>query len=75
MEARRYQKLRAIQIRPLQHLHRIRTWFTLFFIPIIPYSAKRLVLCDKCRNEYDISQEHQEIKELRQRIQDAQDCT
>lgn len=54
-------------------LLRIITWFTLFFIPVIPYSIKHLVLCNNCKNGYDISQEHQEIKELKQRIQDAQD--
>ena len=55
-------------------LLRIRTWFTLFFIPVIPYSAKRLVLCGKCGNGYDISAPPQETEDLRQRIQDAQDC-
>ena len=54
-------------------LIRIRTWFTLFFIPIIPYGAKRLVLCDKCGNGYDISAQPQETEEIKQRIQDAQD--
>ena len=56
-------------------LIRIITWFTLFFIPVIPYySIKHLVLCNNCKNGYDISQEHQEIKELKQGI-DAQDYT
>lgn len=30
------------------HLVQRRTWFTLFFIPVIPYSSKYLVLCSRC---------------------------
>lgn len=30
------------------HLVNIRTWFTLFWIPVIPYNSKHLVLCGQC---------------------------
>ena len=33
--------------REWSHL-RIRTWFTLFFIPIIPYSTRTVALCPVC---------------------------
>lgn len=29
----------------------IRTWFTLFFIPIIPYRTRTVALCPVCRYE------------------------
>ena len=29
-------------------LSRNRKWFTLFFIPVIPYSTKHLLCCDVC---------------------------
>ena len=31
-------------------LVKITTWFTLFFIPIIPYHKEYLVVCPVCRN-------------------------
>ncbi len=33
----------------VQYVRQI-TWFTLFFIPIIPYSFKYYVICDHCSN-------------------------
>ena len=30
------------------HLLAYRNWFTLFFIPIIPYESKNLLLCPVC---------------------------
>ena len=30
------------------HLVQRRTWFTLFFIPVIPYSSEHHVLCSSC---------------------------
>lgn len=30
------------------HLVQRRTWFTLFYIPVIPYSSKYFVLCSRC---------------------------
>lgn len=33
----------------------IRRWFTLFFIPIIPYSSKHLLLCPVCSRGQELS--------------------
>jgi hypothetical protein len=33
------------------HLVRHRTWFTLFFIPVIPYSSRHLLLCQVCSQQ------------------------
>lgn len=33
---------------------RVRTWFTLFFIPVIPYSSKHYLLCGHCGNGKEI---------------------
>jgi len=30
------------------HLASTRTWFTLFFIPVIPYQSRDLLLCPVC---------------------------
>ena len=30
------------------HLIRRRVWFTFFFIPVIPYRSKHLLLCQAC---------------------------
>ena len=32
------------------HLYRNRTWFTLFFVPVIPYDNKHILLCSVCSN-------------------------
>ena len=41
----------------------IRTWFTLFFIPIIPYSKKYCIMCPKCGSYISLTQEqYNEIK-------------
>jgi hypothetical protein len=37
------------------HLIHRRVWFTLFFIPIIPYRSNFLLLCPICRNGIEIS--------------------
>ena len=29
-------------------LHRTRTWFTLFFVPVIPYENKHYLICEIC---------------------------
>ncbi len=36
-------------------LQRITTWFTLFFIPIIPYSIKKVLLCPVCRHGSELT--------------------
>ena len=30
------------------HLVSYKTWFTLFFIPVIPYESEHLLLCEIC---------------------------
>ena len=37
------------------HLLSYRTWFTLFFIPIIPYESKNLLLCPVCTKGVELS--------------------
>ncbi len=32
------------------NLTRMRTWFTLFFIPVIPYENKHILFCEICSN-------------------------
>jgi hypothetical protein len=41
-------------------LTRIRTWFTLFFIPIIPYSTEYFLSCPICK--YGITLNHEQIQ-------------
>ena len=38
-------------------LFKVRTWFTLFFIPMIPYSTKYLYLCPICQKGYELQKE------------------
>jgi len=46
-------------------LHRVKTWFTLFFIPVIPYSIKHLLLCNICGKGMQLKgNKIQEAKEL-----------
>ncbi len=35
----------------------IRTWFTLFFIPIIPYRKKYCIACPKCWSYIELTEE------------------
>ena len=44
-------------------LTRIMTWFTLFFIPIIPYETKYHLSCPVCK--YGLTLDHKQIQELR----------
>ncbi|MCX7746053.1 MAG: zinc ribbon domain-containing protein [Clostridia bacterium] len=32
----------------------VRTWFTLFFIPVIPYESKHYLLCDVCTRGFEL---------------------
>lgn len=36
------------------HHVQLTVWFTLFFIPVIPYKRKRMLMCDICRWSRDI---------------------
>jgi len=38
-------------------LERVRTWFTLFFIPVIPYETQYWLLCSECRCGIKLSHE------------------
>lgn len=50
------------------HLYTRRTWFTLFFIPIIPYSTEHLVVCPVCSYGAVIKNEKfKELKEIAER--------
>ncbi|WP_454052348.1 zinc-ribbon domain-containing protein [Clostridium sp. Marseille-Q7071] len=41
----------------------VRTWFTLFFIPIIPYRKQYCITCPKCYSYIDLTEEQfQEMK-------------
>ncbi len=44
-------------------LARITTWFTLFFIPIIPYSTKYFLSCPVCK--YGVTLNDQQIGEIK----------
>jgi hypothetical protein len=45
-------------------LYRHRKWFTLFFIPVIPYSSKHLLLCEVCSQGVELKGE--KIKRAKQ---------
>lgn len=43
----------------------VKTWFTLFFIPVIPYRTVHCILCPRCNNYKPISKdEFEEMKVL-----------
>ena len=49
------------------HLLHKRLWFTLFFIPVIPYESKHYLLCNICSNGYELEDEQVEkAKQLNQ---------
>lgn len=33
----------------------VKTWFTLFFIPIIPYESKNLLMCGVCKRGFELT--------------------
>lgn len=39
------------------HKIKVTSWFTLFFIPIIPYSTKHYVICPICNHGIEVSAE------------------
>jgi len=57
------------------YLARVSTWFTLFFIPVFPYSVKRLYICPICQSHYEITPDQYEamrpIAEANQRLQEG----
>ncbi|MGD9365098.1 MAG: zinc-ribbon domain-containing protein [Desulfobacteraceae bacterium] len=51
-------------------LYRCRTWFTLFFIPVFPYSKKHLLLCDVCSQGVELKGEQiQRAKQMNELTQ------
>lgn len=48
----------------LWHLFSKKTWFTLFFIPVIPYARKYLLLCPVCNHGVEL--DHAQFLELKQ---------
>jgi len=44
-------------------LHKISTWFTLFFIPVFPYESKCLLICPVCN--YGVELDGQKFNELK----------
>lgn len=45
------------------HLQKVTTWFTLFFIPVIPYEVLYLLVCPVCR--YCVQLEKAEFEEYK----------
>lgn len=45
------------------NLFHVREWFTLFFIPVIPYSSKYMIMCNVCSRGYELKGES--IKEIK----------
>lgn len=44
-------------------LKEITTWFTLFFIPVIPYSTKYFLSCSIC--EYGLNLDDQQVEQIK----------
>ena len=42
------------------HLYLYRKWFTLFFIPVIPYESKHVLLCKVCSSGVELKREQVE---------------
>lgn len=45
-----------------RHLLRVRVWFSLFFIPVFPYSSKYYCLCPICEKGIELTKS--EVDEL-----------
>ena len=41
-------------------LIKITSWFTLFFIPIIPYSIKKILICPICEHGIEVNGRNKE---------------
>jgi hypothetical protein len=48
-----------------------KRYFTLFFIPLIPYNSKRIIKCNRCSAEKEISKE--EAKAIDPKIMNEKD--
>lgn len=47
------------------HLRKVTSWITLFFIPVIPYHMKYLLVCSDCG--YSLELEREEFEELKEK--------
>lgn len=54
------------------HLQKLTTWFTLFFIPVIPYRMDYLLVCPICRCCVEIKKE--EFDQLKDRIDNSDEA-
>lgn len=52
------------------HLQKLTTWFTLFFIPVIPYKTDHLLVCPVCRCCLELKKE--EFEQLRELVQSSE---
>ena len=43
------------------HLQHNRVWFTLFFIPVIPYESKYWLICETCSSGIELTSNQIEI--------------
>lgn len=34
-----------------------RTWFTFFFVPVVPYRTRRMLLCEVCERGFELDPE------------------
>lgn len=53
------------------HFVHYRVWFTLFFIPVIPYESKYYLLCEVCSKGIEL--QGQQIDKTKQLNQDTMD--
>ncbi len=53
------------------YLTRVTRWFTLFFIPIIPYKSNHYLLCPNCEFGYEIDEEN--VEGLIQQLESGSD--
>lgn len=47
-----------------KNIIRVRKWFTLFFIPLIPYSSKYYIQCVACGAAFETTKHELEQKQL-----------
>jgi hypothetical protein len=52
-------------------LVRARDWFTLFFIPVLPYETKYFLECPSCKNAFELKNEENitNLKEIAELIE------
>lgn len=53
-------------------LERVRAWFTLFFIPLIPYDTQFWLLCSECRCGQKLSREEHKALVAELALQETQ---